>query len=156
MRRLVGSPVRPESDEEGEEDEAGQGEEKGADKKADGAADKKDAGTKAADKKDEKPPAPVRIDFEGIGQRIVALPIERDRPRPVFGLGEVDAPHGGRCCRELGHDARVDRCEPEGVAAIVGWYPQVFLLEHGRRHVALGVRHFLGRDHRILDRAEPP
>jgi tricorn protease len=72
----IPSPVAPESDEEGDADDS----EKAGEKKA-GAADKKDAarpGEKGADKKaEEKPPAPVRIDFQGIDQRIVALPIER-------------------------------------------------------------------------------
>jgi tricorn protease len=52
------SPLAPESDEE-----------KSA-AKADGESDKKDA------KKDKTTPTPVVIDFEGIGQRILALPVK--------------------------------------------------------------------------------
>ncbi len=65
------NPVEPQSDEEkvaakGEEKDAAKGKEADKDKGKEG--DKKDA-----EKKDE--PAVVTIDFEGIGQRIVAMPI---------------------------------------------------------------------------------
>jgi len=58
LRKDLPSPAAPESDEEGSAD------------------DSKDAKDEDDDEKDE-PPAPVKIDFEGIDQRIVALPIER-------------------------------------------------------------------------------
>jgi tricorn protease len=73
LPRDVPSPVAPESDEEGEEEKPG----------AVKTAGPKDAAAKEAEaKKDEaaaekKPPAPVRIDWDGLDQRIVALPIER-------------------------------------------------------------------------------
>jgi tricorn protease len=70
------SPLEPESDEEKIKSD------KDADKKTDGSADKsgdkaKDA--KDGDKKDEKKDEPVKvtIDLDGIGQRIVALPVKR-------------------------------------------------------------------------------
>ena len=75
LRKDLPSPVAPESDEEGESEKPG------TDKAA---ADTKDPGKKASDSKaeekkaeDKKPPEPVQIDFEGLDQRIVALPIER-------------------------------------------------------------------------------
>jgi tricorn protease len=61
LRKDLPSPVGPESDEEGDEDPE--------------AEKKKDAGDEKAAEK--KPPERVSIDFEGIDQRIVALPIER-------------------------------------------------------------------------------
>jgi tricorn protease len=69
LRKDVPSPVAPQSDEEGADDDA----------KDDKKDDRKPDGTKADEKKPEekKPPEPVRIDFEGIDQRIVALPIDR-------------------------------------------------------------------------------
>ncbi len=57
LRKDAASPLAPESDEEKTED-AG-----------------KAAAEKAAEKKEEKKPVVVRIDFENIGQRILALPI---------------------------------------------------------------------------------
>ena len=63
LRRDLPSPVAPESDEEGAEEKDG--------KVADAA--KKGEAAKGG----EKPPEPVRIDFEGLGQRIVALPVDR-------------------------------------------------------------------------------
>ena len=79
LRADVPSPVAPESDEEGADDKAkdekAKAEEakKAGEKAADKPADKKDGEKKAEDKK----PEPVKIDFAGIDQRIVALPIER-------------------------------------------------------------------------------
>jgi tricorn protease len=79
LRKDVPSPVAPESDEEGQpkadEKKAEAKDAKGADVKA---GDKK-AGAKADEDEPEekKPPEPVKIDFEGLDQRIVALPIER-------------------------------------------------------------------------------
>ena len=52
LRKDLPSPLAPESDEE-----------------------KPDAAKKKDDDKDKKEPAPTRIDFDGIGQRILALPI---------------------------------------------------------------------------------
>ena len=70
------SPVAPESDEEGDEDDRTRPTRRRPEPPTEPAAAK--PGDKAADKKaEEKPPAPVRIDFQGIDQRIVALPIER-------------------------------------------------------------------------------
>jgi tricorn protease len=73
LRKDVPSPVAPESDEEGTDDKAKDG------KDAKPADDKKADEKKADDKKaaEKKPPEPVKIDFEGIDQRIVALPIDR-------------------------------------------------------------------------------
>jgi tricorn protease len=72
LRKDLPSPVAPESDEEG----AGDGPKDG--KPAKPGEDKK-SGPKAEGKKadEPKPPEPVRIDFDGIDQRIVALPVER-------------------------------------------------------------------------------
>lgn len=74
LKKDVASPVAPESDEEGDEVKPGAAkasDDKAADKKAE---DKKGEEKKAEDK---KPPKPVRIDFDGLDQRIVALPIDR-------------------------------------------------------------------------------
>jgi len=80
------SPLAKESDEEGSEKDADKkdGEKKDADKedadKKDASADAEDESAKYADdEKDAKKPAapPVEIDFEGLGQRIVALPLPR-------------------------------------------------------------------------------
>ena len=60
------SPLAPESDEEKGEEASKKGEDK--------AADKKDESKAGKEKKAEKP-APVRIDLDGIDQRILALPI---------------------------------------------------------------------------------
>ena len=65
LRKDLPSPVAPESDEAIEDD-----------KKPDDAADEKEKADTAG-KKASKPPKPVRIDFEGLDQRIVALPIDR-------------------------------------------------------------------------------
>ena len=87
LRSDLPSPLAPESDEEKAlEDEKKAEEEKsakdGKDGKDGGKKGKKDGkGGKAGDKgaeggdSDEPKPEPVRIDFDGIGQRIVALPI---------------------------------------------------------------------------------
>lgn len=82
LRKELPSPVAPESDEEGAAD--------GVDGKANDAgkpapsgeagkdAEKKgEAGKDAAAKDAKKLPGPVKIDFEGLDQRIVALPVER-------------------------------------------------------------------------------
>jgi tricorn protease len=77
LRKDLPSPVVPESDEEGADDKAKDG------KDAKTTEDKKSAGKKEDGKSDEKkddekkPPEPVKIDFEGIDQRVVALPVER-------------------------------------------------------------------------------
>ncbi len=81
LRKDLPSPVAPESDEEGDKAKAGKDEKPADDKKNEGKkaedkkADEKKADEKKADEK--KPPEPVKIDFEGIDQRIVALPVER-------------------------------------------------------------------------------
>jgi tricorn protease len=76
LRNDLPSPLAPESDEEKEVKAAA---EKPADKSpADKPEDKKDeaasTGTPPA-KKEPEPPKPVRIDFENIDQRIIALPV---------------------------------------------------------------------------------
>ena len=70
LRKDLPSPVAPESDEEGADD-AKTGDKKTEEKKAD---DKKGDDKKAEEK---KPPEPVTIDFEGLDQRVVSLPIDR-------------------------------------------------------------------------------
>jgi tricorn protease len=88
LARDLPSPLLPESDDEKPTGGAGEGAGKEGDKAADKTAGK--AAGKAAGKGDEKggdkgadkdgdekkdAPPPVRIDFEGIGQRILALPL---------------------------------------------------------------------------------
>ncbi|MCK6685358.1 MAG: PDZ domain-containing protein [Thermoanaerobaculia bacterium] len=87
LRKDIPSPVAPESDEEGGADgKDGKGSEaakpgstgeagKGESKKSE--ASKDAAGKGAAVKDAKKPPEPVKIDFDGLDQRIVALPVER-------------------------------------------------------------------------------
>lgn len=88
LRKDLPSPVAPESDEEGADDgkdgkdekaeeaaTAAGGKEKA--KKGDGGKDAKGAKDGKDEKDAKKPPEPVRIDFEGLDQRIVALPVER-------------------------------------------------------------------------------
>ena len=78
LRKDVGSPLPPESDEE-------KGEEKKEGEKKD--EKKEEKGAKEADKKDEKKegegekkePAPLQIDLEGLGSRIVELPVPAGR-----------------------------------------------------------------------------
>jgi tricorn protease len=65
LRKDLPSPVAPESDEEGKDGEA---------KEADSPKEKAGSDKKAEEK---KPPEPVSIDFDGLDQRIVALPVER-------------------------------------------------------------------------------
>lgn len=65
LRRDVGHPLPPESDEVKLADEKKDGED------ADQKGDKKEGA-------DKKAPAPVRIDFDGLADRVVALPIEAD------------------------------------------------------------------------------
>jgi len=84
LRADLPSPVAPESDEEGADDKAKDEKAKAdAAKKAGGSKEGEKAPDKPADKKDgekkaeDKKPEPVKIDFTGIDQRIVALPIER-------------------------------------------------------------------------------
>jgi tricorn protease len=73
LAKEVPSPVAPESDEENADAGASGGKgDKGADKDAKGKGDKEKAKDKAKDKAPE-----VKIDFDGIDQRIVALPIDR-------------------------------------------------------------------------------
>jgi tricorn protease len=82
LRKDVPSPVAPESDEEG--DETTKAKEDGKEKDAAGKGEKGKTDEKKTDEKKaeekkpaRKPPEPVRIDFEGLDQRVVALPIER-------------------------------------------------------------------------------
>jgi tricorn protease len=82
LQRDQASPVAPESDEEGEAGAGGIKDPKAKgkkDKDAKAEADKaKNKDDKAGGDKDkEKPAEPVEIDFDGIDQRIVALPIDR-------------------------------------------------------------------------------
>ncbi|MFI5165680.1 MAG: PDZ domain-containing protein [Thermoanaerobaculales bacterium] len=74
LRNDLPSPVPPQSDDEKAKDE-GKDNAKGEVTQADKKADEK---SKEAKGKDEKKTEPVKveIDFEGIGQRIVALPVE--------------------------------------------------------------------------------
>jgi len=76
LRKDVPSPVAPESDEEGSDEKDGTKDGKAADAKA---KDAKTGDKKAEDKEadEKKPPEPVTIDFEGLDQRIVSLPIDR-------------------------------------------------------------------------------
>ncbi|MGD0524229.1 MAG: PDZ domain-containing protein [Polyangiaceae bacterium] len=74
------TPVPPESDEENSDAGAPGG--KGGPGKGGAGGEKGDKGDKGGkgekpDKADAKPPEPVKIDFDGIDQRIVALPIDR-------------------------------------------------------------------------------
>ncbi len=66
----LASPVAPESDEEKIQEEKGAGE-----KKLDAAPSNPAAGKAGAKEAGAKEPDPVRIDLEGISQRIVALPV---------------------------------------------------------------------------------
>ena len=82
LRKDLPSPVAPESDEEGGEAKDAAKDKKSASaerSKDDKAGDTKTDEKKAEDKKAEekKPPEPVTIDFEGLDQRIVSLPIDR-------------------------------------------------------------------------------
>jgi tricorn protease len=78
------SPLAPESDEEGKEEKKADGDkdkgkQKDEPKKADSQTDKSTTGDKAGgtkgDEKDKKAPVVVKIDVEGISQRILSLPI---------------------------------------------------------------------------------
>jgi tricorn protease len=73
LRKDLPSPLAPESDEEKgkEEEKAGEKDEKKAEEK--GGTEK--AAEKAKDKEKPKEPEKVAIDFDNIGQRILALPI---------------------------------------------------------------------------------
>ena len=79
LRKDLPSPVAPESDEAAETDAkktTQDAKDEKKDAKDDKKAEAKDA--KKDDKKEEKkPPEPVRIDFDGLDQRIVAMPIDR-------------------------------------------------------------------------------
>jgi len=82
LRKDLPSPVAPESDEEGTDAKDGKDEKngKGADAAKAGAAGSgsRDSDKKgAAAKEEKKPPEPVKIDFAGLDQRIVALPVDR-------------------------------------------------------------------------------
>ena len=81
LSRDLPSPLAPESDEEGKEKKEDKDKEKPKDeaKKGGAKAEKppgggKDGGTKE-EEKDKKPPVVVKIDVEGLSQRILSLPI---------------------------------------------------------------------------------
>lgn len=76
LRRDVGHPLPPESDEVKLDGEVKDGEENG-DKKGDKGS-KGDKADENGEKKEKKKVEPVRIDFEGLGERVVALPIDAD------------------------------------------------------------------------------
>jgi tricorn protease len=80
LRKDLPSPLAPESDEEKVQEDK-----KDGDKPADQSVEKKPDGTPAAGTTSgiKKPPEPVRIDFDKISQRILALPIPA---RNVVGL----------------------------------------------------------------------
>ncbi len=89
LRRDLPSPIPPESDEEKADDETPAGDAGAA--KEDTKAEARGAGKKAADEaKDagEKAPEPVRIDFDGILQRTLALPIEAANYQGLAAGGE--------------------------------------------------------------------
>jgi tricorn protease len=73
LRKGVKSPAAPESDEEGDKTKPGGDGDEGKDGKEAGEADGK------AGKEKKKAAPEVRIDFDGLDQRIVALPIDRAR-----------------------------------------------------------------------------
>jgi tricorn protease len=76
LRKEEPSPLAPENDQEKPEEAAKKDEKKDEKKPATAATnDQQKAGDKAADKSAATPPPPVQIDFERIGQRILALPI---------------------------------------------------------------------------------
>ena len=80
LRADVESPVKPESDEEG----AGSGEEaKGKDAKG-GSDSKGEHGAKA----EAKAPAAVAVDLEGLGQRVVEIPIAAARIRALHAFSD--------------------------------------------------------------------
>ncbi len=73
LRKDLPSPLAPESDEENKPDADKKDDQKKDDKKDDEKAKSKET---PKDQKDErKPPPEVRIDFDGIGQRILAVPV---------------------------------------------------------------------------------
>jgi tricorn protease len=79
------SPLAPESDEE----KGAEKKEEGKDAAADGGkTEAKDGEKKPEEKKEEKKPEPVRIDMEGIDQRVLALPIP-PRNYTGFALGKT-------------------------------------------------------------------
>jgi len=81
LRADVGSPLPPESDEEAVEEK--KDDEKG-DKKEEGKSEKGDKGDKKDEKKDEaKEPEPIKIDLDGLGQRLVEIPVPPGRYRAL-------------------------------------------------------------------------
>jgi len=78
------SPLAPQSDEEkGKEEEKGKDGKDEKNKKDEGESKDKSKAKDEDDKGEEDKPAPVKIDFDGIGQRILSLPIP---PRNYTGL----------------------------------------------------------------------
>jgi tricorn protease len=75
LAKDAASPVAPESDEENADGGAPEG--KGGDKGDKGKDDKGGKGGKGGEDKADKKSPDVKIDFDGIDQRIVALPIDR-------------------------------------------------------------------------------
>lgn len=72
LRKDLPSPLAPESDEEGKDEKGKEDDEKANEKKHEKKKKKDGKEEKEAEKKEEEP---LRIDFEGIDQRIVALPV---------------------------------------------------------------------------------
>lgn len=94
LRKDLPSPLAPESDEEAAAKAAD------ADKgKAEKADDAKDGGGK---KDDPKSPEPVRIDFDGLGQRIISLPVA------VANYGALEAGSAGVIFLSSGPSAFTD------------------------------------------------
>jgi len=80
LKKGVASPLAPESDEENKKPDSEAAKEGSADK---GNTDKSKESAEAKDKEKPKEPPKVEIDFEKIGQRILAMPIPA---RNYFGL----------------------------------------------------------------------
>jgi tricorn protease len=75
LSRELPSPLAPESDEEGKEKSKGEDADKTAEKKADGKDAKAGKDGKASKDEKKEEDVVVRIDIDGIGQRILSLPI---------------------------------------------------------------------------------
>ncbi|HTL98955.1 MAG TPA: hypothetical protein VL181_09135, partial [Holophagaceae bacterium] len=96
LRKDLPSPLAPESDEESPKPEE------------DAKADKKDAKKDDAKKDDAKAPAPVRIDFEGLDQRIVSLPV------PAANYADLEAGAEGTVFLASGPVAITDEAAVDG------------------------------------------
>ncbi len=80
LKKGVASPLAPESDEENKKPDVGSTQEASSDKAT---ADKPKESAEAKDKEKPKEPPKVEIDFDGISQRVLAMPIPA---RNYFGL----------------------------------------------------------------------